>query len=91
MDLLDDTITNDQINEFKRSLVEAQGKSVEDKLNAEFSLAWALVRSQQKSHIQEGIDLFQVLIAKDPNPDSKRAFLLYLAVGYFKISMSINS
>jgi hypothetical protein len=90
MDLLDDNIRDEQINEFKQALLETQDKSPREKMDAEFSLAWALVRSQTKSNIVEGINLFELLIAKDPSPDGKRAFLLYLAAAYFKIRKSTD-
>jgi hypothetical protein len=52
----------------------------------QFQFALNLIRSKQKSFMQEGLELFKSLFSKTKNEDIKRDSLYYMAIAETKLS-----
>ena len=90
MEVINEPLSDDEVQRFEREYRDAVNADSDHINQAKLNLAWALIRSKDKNKTLRGIQLFEELSQADQKDDSRRAYLLYLAAAYFKISELTN-
>ena len=79
--MLDETITDEELSKHreKYSLIESPSET------DQFQFALTLIRSKQKTFIEEGLFLYQNLFTKTADENIKRDSLYYMAIAQTKL------
>jgi mitochondrial fission 1 protein len=79
--MLDDCIDEAELAKHREKFETSSSPSENEK----FQFGLNLIRSREKNHITEGLNLFQNLFAKTHDEDIKRDSLYYMAIGQAKL------
>lgn len=80
--MLDEFISDAELNKCREKYSNIKNPNEND----QFEFCLNLVRSKQKSFIQEGLSLFQSLFTKTSSEDIKRDSLYYMAIAQTKLN-----
>ncbi|ESO05946.1 hypothetical protein HELRODRAFT_184906 [Helobdella robusta] len=82
--IFEEIINPEELASFRKKFIK---EKTENQLTAEtqFSFAWCLVRSSNKSDVQLGIQLLEQLYKQSKEENEKRDYLYYVAFGYTRI------
>lgn len=80
--MLEDTISDEEVSKHREKYSLLKSPSETD----QFQFALTLIRSKQKTLIEEGLYLYQNLFTKTTDEDVKRDSLYYMAIAQTKLS-----
>lgn len=82
-DIIEQTISDEEIEAFRQAHAEAKQQGGEAEINARFQYAYGLLKSTHNQDINHGISLFENLYYDDQS--ARRDYLYYLAIGQTRL------
>lgn len=83
-EIIEATISDAEIAEFKRHLNAASESGQDALTQAKFDYAYALLRSSHKEDVQKGIDMLEGLF-EEGDHSAKRDYLYFVAIGHTRL------